>query len=290
MPPKQPILPFVSVFGVRINLISMQNALSLVEKWGKSNKQHQISTPNPEQLMLAQKNPVFLKVLNLSDLNIPDGAGLVWAINKKLNNQRGQQGRTPQFCGVRPCERIPGVDFMLALCSLAAEKGWRVFLLGGKPDVVKTAAVKLSSELNWENKKDGSHNSTGFVLGKSGKKTPGVEGPEAAFFSGAADIRQETQAEREESIRRINAFKPHLLFVAYGAPYQELWIAKNLPKLKVKVAMSVGGAFDYISGRTKRAPLWARRAGLEWLFRLVREPWRLGRMIKGARFFFLALK
>jgi N-acetylglucosaminyldiphosphoundecaprenol N-acetyl-beta-D-mannosaminyltransferase len=86
-------------------------------------------------------------------------------------------------------------------------------------------------------------------------------------------------ADDGETLRRIEAFRPQILLVAYGAPKQELWVDRLGDRLPgVAVAMGVGGAFDYLTGRVPRAPLWMRRAGLEWLFRLVRQPWRIRRM------------
>lgn len=81
--------------------------------------------------------------------------------------------------------------------------------------------------------------------------------------------------------------KCDFLFVAFGAPKQEKWIAENLPKLPVKVAMGVGGAFDYISGKTPRAPKWLRSLGLEWLFRLMIQPWRIKRQISLVKYLWL---
>jgi len=81
-----------------------------------------------------------------------------------------------------------------------------------------------------------------------------------------------------------------ILFVAYGFPKQEEWIAKNLPKLPVKAAMGVGGAFDYISGNVSRAPFFVRAIGLEWLFRLIRQPWRIKRQLRLATFILLVIK
>lgn len=81
-----------------------------------------------------------------------------------------------------------------------------------------------------------------------------------------------------------------ILFVAFGSPKQEKWIHENLNKIDVKVAIGVGGAFDFISGNVKRAPKWMRRLGLEWLFRLVTQPWRWRRQTALAKFVFLVLK
>ncbi len=81
-----------------------------------------------------------------------------------------------------------------------------------------------------------------------------------------------------------------ILFVAFGSPKQELWIAENLEKLPVKIAIGVGGAFDFISGKVRRAPLFIRRIGLEWLFRLIIQPWRIKRQIRLIKFVYLVLK
>jgi N-acetylglucosaminyldiphosphoundecaprenol N-acetyl-beta-D-mannosaminyltransferase len=82
----------------------------------------------------------------------------------------------------------------------------------------------------------------------------------------------------QRSLELIAAAKPDVLLVAYGHPRQELWIARNRDRLQVPLAIGVGGAFDYVAGRVRRAPPWMRRARLEWLFRLVRQPWRARRM------------
>ena len=81
-----------------------------------------------------------------------------------------------------------------------------------------------------------------------------------------------------------------ILFVAFGAPKQEKWIFDNLKKIPVKVAMGVGGAFDYLSGRVSRAPIWVRNLGFEWLFRLVVQPWRIKRQLALIKFIFYVLK
>ena len=81
-----------------------------------------------------------------------------------------------------------------------------------------------------------------------------------------------------------------ILFVAFGFPKQEQWIAENLDKIPVKVAMGVGGAFDYISGNVPRSPVFIRKLGLEWLFRLIIQPWRLKRQLALFKFIYLVLR
>lgn len=145
-------------------------------------------------------------------------------------------------------ERVTGIELLLALCRRAAAEGWRVFLLGGKPGVAEDAASQLA------------------VL------FPGllVAGTSHGYFTG-----------REEAavLGKIKTVQPHILFVGLGAPKQEEWIYKHKQLLGVPVAVGVGGSFDVLSGRVKRAPAWMRRLGLEWLGRLILEPRRWRRML-----------
>jgi N-acetylglucosaminyldiphosphoundecaprenol N-acetyl-beta-D-mannosaminyltransferase len=90
--------------------------------------------------------------------------------------------------------------------------------------------------------------------------------------------------EEETIVERVNASGAEILFVAYGAPEQDKWIARNMPRLHVKMAMGVGGTFDFIAGIIPRAPLWMQRMGLEWLYRLYLQPWRIRRMMRLPRF------
>ena len=103
---------------------------------------------------------------------------------------------------------------------------------------------------------------------------------------GVADKTAERLKKKYSGIK-INFAKADILFVAFGHPKQEKWIVQNLPKLSVKVAMGVGGSFDYISGKIPRAPKWLRKLGLEWLFRLIIQPWRIKRQIKLVKYLWL---
>ncbi|HEY64531.1 MAG TPA: WecB/TagA/CpsF family glycosyltransferase [Caldilineae bacterium] len=145
-------------------------------------------------------------------------------------------------------ERVAGSDLLPRIAQRAAREGWRLFLLGAQPGVAQRAAEMLRArypELQ--------------VVGTY----PGSPAEEEA-----PDI-----------IRRVRVARPDLLFVAYGAPAQDLWIARHRDELAVPVMMGVGGAFDFIAGVAKRAPLWMQRIGLEWLHRLIHEPWRWRRML-----------
>jgi N-acetylglucosaminyldiphosphoundecaprenol N-acetyl-beta-D-mannosaminyltransferase len=129
---------------------------------------------------------------------------------------------------------------------MCAQRHFRLFLLGASPGV----AADLASRLRAEHPR------------LEVEAHPGSPAP-------SSDA---------ETLALIHRHKPHVLLVAYGHPTQELWIDRTSDTLGVAVAIGVGGSFDYLTGRIPRAPAWMRRAGLEWLFRLVRQPWRIRRM------------
>ena len=148
--------------------------------------------------------------------------------------------------------RVAGVDLMRELCKVSAQKGFTVGLLGGAPKVAEKTAQVLKNQY------------------------PGLQ----VIFVYAGD----GSMAGDEEIRRQMGAGIDLLFVAFGFPKQERWIARNLPYIPVKVAMAVGGSFDLIAGQKKRAPEWLQQLGLEWLWRLVREPWRWRRQLALGKF------
>jgi N-acetylglucosaminyldiphosphoundecaprenol N-acetyl-beta-D-mannosaminyltransferase len=157
-------------------------------------------------------------------------------------------------------ERVAGSDLVYRLAQEAANQGWNLFLLGAAPGVAEEARDVLLALY------------------------PRLQ--VAGTYAGSPD-----PAEDEKIVSLINETKAELLYVAYGAPGQDKWIARNRERLKtVKVAMGVGGSLDFISGRVSRAPDWMQRLGLEWLYRLYKEPWRWRRMLALPRFAFMVLK
>jgi N-acetylglucosaminyldiphosphoundecaprenol N-acetyl-beta-D-mannosaminyltransferase len=121
---------------------------------------------------------------------------------------------------------------------------------------------------------------TGFLGGKNGVAVQAVKCLQKKYKNLKVSFVSEEPT---------NISKADILFVAFGAPKQEKWIAANLNNIPVKVAMGVGGAFDYISGRVPRAPKWIRSLGLEWLFRLIIQPWRIKRQLSLIRYLYLVL-
>jgi len=149
---------------------------------------------------------------------------------------------TPLRCG-----RVPGIDFTAALLNKMAQSGLSVFLLGSKPGVAEEAGAKLAG------------------------KHPGL------VIAGAADG---YFTDDEPVIGRINEAHPDLLLVCMGAPKQELWMAKNIDRLGIRLCIGLGGALDVFAGKVKRAPVIFLKLGLEWFYRLICQPSRIKRMIK----------
>lgn len=155
--------------------------------------------------------------------------------------------------GVRAARRLTGVDLLDAFAARAAVRGYRIFLLGAAPGVAEAASARLHAR----------HPGLGI----------------AGTYAGSP-----RREDERDVLDRIAAARPDVVFVAFGSPAQETWIAEHRERLGAAVAIGVGGAFDFIAGRVPRAPEVVRRAGLEWLYRLWREPWRWRRMLALPRF------
>ena len=150
-------------------------------------------------------------------------------------------------------ERVTGADMVPAICRRCAEEGLSVYVLGGDKDAVAEAFAKLDH--------------------------PTTQPPNhpTTILSGHDDAFVKLDCDQPEIIERINAAKPDILFVALGNPKQELWMGRNLAKLDVGAAIGIGGTFNFIAGKVKRAPKWVQKSGLEWIYRIIQEPGRLWR-------------
>lgn len=215
-----------------------------------------IFTPNPEQFVLASEDKEFSRVLDQADILLPDGIGVVFfsKLAEKFFGKRGVK------------ERITGVDVVQKLLQLASDRQWKVLLVGGQ---------------DYEDKL---HNISITGLTKEARLS-------LLWNSGYENIARPTKAEEDNLVKLIKQQKPELVFVGFGAPWQEKWIVDHeelLTKSKVKLAMAVGGSFDMLFGKLKRAPMWLRIIGLEWFFRLVQQPSRWRRQLKLIKFVRLA--
>jgi N-acetylglucosaminyldiphosphoundecaprenol N-acetyl-beta-D-mannosaminyltransferase len=144
-------------------------------------------------------------------------------------------------------QRVTGVDLAHDLAAVAAKQGYTLMLVGGSQGVAKQASIELQ------------------------RQHPNLKQP-------VTHIGRPDESGDLEARKILHEFRPNIVLVAYGAPLQEMWIARNIQELQGAVAIGVGGALDYISGRTPRAPAAFRQTGLEWAYRLYQEPWRWRRM------------
>jgi N-acetylglucosaminyldiphosphoundecaprenol N-acetyl-beta-D-mannosaminyltransferase len=264
----------VKLLGVRINSTPKIRLLRSVRANIYENRKFTIVTPNPEILMLAQKDRQLASILNSADIALPDAIGVV-AANKFLTLQppKNTTLRLPVLIvqglvvGVSVifnqkwlCSElkvIKGREMFLELIKLANKRQWRVFFLGGRGTCKKAAEVLRR---NYKKVKIGY--SDGPILNKDG--TP---------------LTSEDERIERDVIGQINNFKPHLLFIGFGAPKQEKWMYRWFPKLNIGGAMVVGGTFDYISGKTKLPPKWLENVGLEWFWRLVTGSQKIRRIL-----------
>lgn len=237
-------LSYWKIFDISLFGRGMNEVLKIVEDWLESKaKSKWIATVNPEFVMRALKDDEFRGLLRETDLNVVDGVGLLWA--REVGNGRNWlKAGIEVMLGKHREGLVSGSDLMPELCKLASKKGYKVFFLGGFEDRAERTAKYFKKD---KIKVD--------------------------YCAGEPSI------SNEEVLKKINEFKPDILFVAYGMKKQEEWIKNNRIKADFGVAIGVGRSFDYYSGDLKRAPRIIRKMGMEWLYSLIREPKRLKRQL-----------
>jgi len=233
------MINMINILGINISTDTKKEILKKISSFLDSRESRFLVTPNPEFLLAAKKDEEFFFILNQADLAVPDGIGLTFAgllLGKFI-------------------KRISGIDLMYDICKLAEQQKKSVFLLGGAENTAQQATEKLK------------------------KLYPDLQivGAEVGLQAGEWKIEAGQWIKGESKNKnlelRIKNAKPDIIFVAFGQVKQEKWMYHSLPNLpSVKLAMGVGGSFDFIAGRIKRAPKIIRLIGLEWLWRLLQEP------------------
>lgn len=203
-------------------------------------KPHLIFAQNPLKVAMASKNQALMNSLKFADVLIPDGVGIIIAARLKK---------------IKIKQRVTGVDLMYRLISLANNKGYSVFFLGGKPGVAEQAINNLKRKFPYLK----------------------VVGCSDGYFS---------KESINSVIERINNNSPDILFVCMGSPLQEIFLHSNKPEIKVPICMGGGGSLDIYAGNIKRAPVVIQKIGFEWLHRLIKEPKRIKRFYSGYFSFF----
>ncbi|MBI2029187.1 WecB/TagA/CpsF family glycosyltransferase [Candidatus Gottesmanbacteria bacterium] len=255
----------IKVLDINITTLPENDILERIEKYIKSVKREAergknsgqkpltIFTPNPEIIMYARSHQWFAEIVNKGQINIPDGAGVVWAVKRKGYPVNG---------------RIAGADLAYKLIRQANKQNVTIGLIGGKVKIALRALECLKEDL-------------------PSLKGWAEEGPDIKF-----EIRNSKfeisygNWNMDEFIKRVQERNTKVLLVAFGFPKQELFIDQISKKLEDIVIMSVGGTFDYWSGSVKRAPRWMQQNNLEWFYRLLKQPHRIKRHISGSKFFF----
>lgn len=263
-----------NILNIKINSTSAGRVLAFVRDNIARNHKFWISTLNPEIVLKAQKDFDYLKILNSADLALPDGVGLIQGLKfLSLANPKHKilkalvlpvQGLSVGFSTFfakdwlfKDFRLIKGRQMFLDLLTLANKKGWRVFLFGGEHGEAEATAEKLT---------------------RSYKRVKIHFAQGAIYNYQAHPVTEDDVKTHNDTIKQINEFKPHLLFVALGAPKQEKWLFNNLSKLQIGGAMVVGGTLNYLADKSKLPPKWIERSGFEWLWRLIHEPKRIGRI------------
>ncbi|MFC5480664.1 WecB/TagA/CpsF family glycosyltransferase [Massilia suwonensis] len=239
--------PAITMMGCRIDNLSMEETLVRIEDFIRSGKPHQHVVVNVDKLVKASRDEELRRIINACALVNVDGMPVVWA---------------SRLLGKPLKERVAGVDLFEALMRRAGERGWRVFLLGARAEVVAGVAERY-----------------------------GLRYPDLAI-AGWRDGYWQGEAEEAAVAEQIRASRADLLFVAIGSPKKEQFLGRWQETMRIPFAMGVGGTFDVAIGRVKRAPRWMQRAGLEWFYRFLQEPRRMFRryFIEDMAFVWLLLR
>jgi N-acetylglucosaminyldiphosphoundecaprenol N-acetyl-beta-D-mannosaminyltransferase len=261
----------VEVLGVRFEALTREQAARAVVGMVSRGEKGYVVKPYSEFMPVAVEDQRVRDVLNGATLCVPDGIGILWAahyLSLKGGRMRAlvQAPLSLATMALRPesirhplPENMSGPDLTLQMLAVLEGAEASVYLLGGTAEEVEGARGRIE-EL--------------FPRLR-------IAGARDGYFD---------EAQNEVVVEAINAASPQVLFVGMGFPRQEMWIAENLPRLNVNVAVAEGGSFTFISGKVQRAPHWFRRFGLEWLFRLARQPWRLKRQARLPRFVRLVVR
>jgi N-acetylglucosaminyldiphosphoundecaprenol N-acetyl-beta-D-mannosaminyltransferase len=235
----------VPVWGVPFAPFTMARTLQQFDHLIAAGKPQYVITANLNYVMLTDKDARLQKINSEAAFILADGKPIVIASKR-------QKHPLP--------ERVAGADLIPALCTHAAQKGYKLYFLGGAPGTADKAASELTA------------------------KYPGLQ-----ISVECPPFRDLTADEKAEQMQRLQNSGASILFVAFGQPKGEYWMAENLAATGIPVAVQIGGTFDFMSGRIARAPQWMQKIGMEWAFRWSQEPRRLAGRYTSNIFFLLKM-
>lgn len=222
-----------SLLNTRVNSVTITEAVDAIEQWVRSGTKAYVVPINVDVVMKIEHDPYLKTIVDEADMVLTDGMPLVW-ISKYYR---------------RPVkEKVSGSDLVPALCQMAAEKGYTLFILGGKDGVAEQAKYNLEQQF-------------------PGVRIAGTMAPPLGF---------ENDPQELDRIRNsICEADPDLLIVCLGCPKQEKFIYENIRQYSARVSVCAGATVDFLAGNVKRAPKWMSDHGLEWFYRFTQEPRRL---------------
>jgi bacterial polymer biosynthesis proteins, WecB/TagA/CpsF family len=223
-----------NILNINFDVIQIDDATQKLINAIENNEKCFVVTPNPEIVMIAQKDLELKKIINSADLVIADGIGIVLA---------------SKFNKIKIKNRVAGYDLVQKFFSMS--KNYKIYFLGSSTQIIELAKKNMQEKF----------------------KNINIVGAHNGFFDN-----------NEEIINQINLLNPDVLLVGMGAPKQEKWIYKYKDKLNAKVFIGIGGSFDVMSGKIKRAPTIFQKLGLEWFYRLIKQPKRFWRMLALPKF------
>jgi N-acetylglucosaminyldiphosphoundecaprenol N-acetyl-beta-D-mannosaminyltransferase len=240
----------IRLLGVEIDDVDMNGAVSMIEAEVAARSGGYAVTPNVDHLVKLQKDAEFKKIYDGAACVFADGMPLLWA---------------GKFLGTPFRAKISGSDLFPELCRVAAEKGYRLFFMGGRPGAADKAARVLIEKY------------PGLIVA-------GTYCPPMGF--------EKEPAENAKIVQMIRDARTDILFVGLGAPKQEKWVYDHRVEYGAGVSIGIGVTFEFVAEMVKRAPVWMQNAGLEWLWRLIMEPRRLWKryLVDDSQFFGLLLR
>jgi len=259
------------VLGIPVDLLGQKGTIETIDRWLKQPRKNPRLVVTAYSEFFVQNDTVFADVIRKADMVTPDGVSVLAAVKYLKRTQELKDSRTQTKGGffIVKClgeglkvggeilfgkigETVTGVWLFGELNRLAEKSGWKIFLLGGWGDVSSRTATMLL------------------------KRFPGLR---VSYDAGENRVGTDRTTD-DRVIKKINDWKPDILFVQYNPVKQEKWIASHLSRLKVGMAMGVGGTFNEYLGDFKKAPQWMEHVGLKWLWRVMVEPKRFGRIMR----------
>lgn len=222
-----------ALLNTYINNVTMPETIAAIEQMIEADKKSYVVAINVDVVMKIEEDSYLKKVVDNADMVLVDGKPLVW-----ISKLHGKPLKA----------KISGSDLVPLLCEVAAEKGYKIFIIGGKDGIAEQAKEKLENRL-------------------PKIKIVGTYAPPFGF--------EKNESELDKINQMISEAHPDLLIACFGCPKQEKWIYENIEKYNAKVSVCAGATVDFLAGNVKRAPRWMGDHGLEWFYRFTQEPKRM---------------